>query len=73
MENIRLFKESLDVEKALICQIVAALHLEYIDDLRDLYTNKITPSISAILSHLFDAYIHLKYGTRGEEATARGL
>ena len=40
-ENIRLFRESTDVEKSLIKQLVATIEAKYIENLRDANSNSI--------------------------------
>ena len=55
-ENIRLFRETIQVEKALIKQIVASIDPEYHKELRDDATSTITLDIPAILQHLFLHY-----------------
>jgi len=55
-ENIRLFRETIQVEKALIKQIVASIDPEYLKELRDDATSTITLDIPAILQHLFLHY-----------------
>ena len=55
-EWIRKFRESLDINKALIRQIVAAVDGQYIDELRSAATNTIDKSIPEILKHLFDNF-----------------
>ena len=52
-ENIRIFRETIQVEKALIKQIVASVDPEYLKELRDDATSTITLDIPAILQHLF--------------------
>ena len=55
-EQIRIFRETIDVEKTLIKQIVQALDPEYLQELRDDATNSIALSLPAILKHLFDCF-----------------
>ena len=55
-ENIRVFRESLDVQQALIKQIVTAVDEEYLQELRNETTNAITADIPTILAHLTLAY-----------------
>ena len=52
--SIRLFRETIDVEKALIKQLVAAIEPKYLKSLRNDHTNAIDVSISAVLTHLFE-------------------
>ena len=58
-EDVCLFKEVLDVERALQQQIVAALDAKYIKALRDPIKRKIPRSIPEIFEHLFNAYGHV--------------
>ena len=55
-ERIRRFRESLDINRALIRQIVSAISKEYLDELRNDTTNTITASIPDILTYLFDNF-----------------
>ena len=55
-EKIRKFRESLDINKALIRQIVVAVDGQYIDELRSPTTNTIDKSIPKILKHLIDNF-----------------
>ena len=55
-ENIALYREGLDVERALINQIVAAVDQEYLQELRDDVTNTITKTIPEIIAHLITCY-----------------
>ena len=52
-ERVRKFRESLDIKKALIKQIVAAIDKAYLEELRDETTNTITKTIPEILTYLF--------------------
>ena len=54
--NISLFCTTLDVERALMNHLVAAIDLEYLQELLDDVTNTITQTIPEILSHLITAY-----------------
>ena len=55
-EAIKLFRETVDLEKALRYQITAAVPEEYLDALRNRAANAITDTIPVILQHLFDNY-----------------
>ena len=55
-ESMRVYRESLDVRKALIRQIVAAIDPKYLKTLRNDDTNTITRSIPQILTYLFQRY-----------------
>ena len=55
-EQIRLFRETIDVEKALIKQVVAALESKYLESLRDTNSNSIIRPLSEVLTHLFNRY-----------------
>ena len=55
-ENIRVFRETLQVEKALIKQIVVAVDPEYLRELRNEMTNTITLTVPEILDHLITCY-----------------
>ena len=55
-EAIRLFRETIDVEKALIKQIVAAVEPKYLKNLRDANSNAINVPVHAVLTHLFNRY-----------------
>ena len=55
-EAIKLFRETVDLEKALRYQITAAVPAEYLDALRNRDANAITATIPEILEHLFDNY-----------------
>ena len=52
-ENNRLFREIIQVEKALNKQIVASIEPEYLKELCDVATNTVTLDIPAILQYLF--------------------
>jgi hypothetical protein len=52
-DNIALYRSGLDVERALIKQIVAAIDQDYLQELRDDMTN-ITQTIQEIFTHLID-------------------
>ena len=58
-EKIRLFRETIDVEKALIKQIVQALDPEYLQELKDDVINSIAISLPGIFEHLFDCLAKL--------------
>ena len=55
-ERIRVYREALGVQHALIKQIVAAVDEEYLKELRNEHTNAITLTIPEILSHLTTTY-----------------
>ena len=55
-EDIRVFKEATNVEKALIKQLGQALPELYLKRFRNRHTNSITTPIPDILTHLFEAY-----------------
>ena len=55
-EKIRLFRQVQDVNQALIRQIIAAVDKNYLDELRDETTNRITKTIPEILCYLFDNF-----------------
>ena len=53
-EALRLFKEFVGVERALLQQIVAAIEPKYLKTIRNLVTNKIIQSIPDIFNYLFE-------------------
>lgn len=55
-ENVRLFRETIDVERALKRQIISAIDKEYIKELYDDVTSTITMTIPQILTFLFTRY-----------------
>ena len=55
-ENLRVFRESVEVHKALVKQIVAAIDDEFLEELKDDETNDISKSIPEILSYLFENF-----------------
>ena len=55
-EDVRLFRQVLGVERALIQQIVSAIEPKFLKALRNPVTNKITKSIPEIFEYLFDTY-----------------
>ena len=55
-ESIRLFRETINVEKALIKQVVAALEPQYLKRLRNTTSNAIDIPLHNILDHLFERY-----------------
>ena len=55
-ERIRVYREALGVQQALLKQIVAAVDEEYLKELRNEHTNAITLTIPEILSHLTTTY-----------------
>jgi hypothetical protein len=56
LEQLRLFREVLGVEKALIQQIVKALDAPYLIALRDRNSNSLTGTVYQILDHLHEVY-----------------
>lgn len=67
--SIRLFRETIDVEKALIKQLVAAIEPKYLKSLRNDHTNAIDVSISAVLTHLFEKHGVIVADTLDEQET----
>ena len=55
-EEIRMFKEAINVEQALIKQLGHALPELYLKRFRNRHTNSITETIPNILTHLFTTY-----------------
>ena len=55
-EAVRLFRETIDVEKALIKQVVAALEPKYLKSLRNANSNAITRPLHEVLDYLFTKY-----------------
>ena len=55
-EAIRLFREAVDVEKALIKQLVTAIEPKYLTSLQDATSNAITIPLHDVLTHLFTRY-----------------
>ena len=55
-EALRLFREVISVERAIIQQMVAAIEPKYLKALRNTVTNKITKTIPEIFEYLFDTY-----------------
>ena len=55
-EQLRLYREAVEVRKALIKQIVAAVEDQFLDELRDEASNDIEESIPDILKYLFDNF-----------------
>ena len=55
-EQIRLFRETVDVEKALIKQLVAAIEPKYIKNLRNTDSNAINIPLHDVFTHLFTRY-----------------
>ena len=55
-EAVRLFREVVDVEKALIKQIVQAVPEVYLKPFRNQYSNSVNVSLSTILTLLFNTY-----------------
>ena len=69
LDRMSLFKQVQDVKQALIRQIVAAVDENYIDELRDEGTNRITKTIPEILRYLFDNFADIEAeDVRREEA-----
>lgn len=69
-DTIRIFRETMDVEKALIKQIVAAVEGKYIDNLRSPVTNKINVDVATILAHLFRNYGYVTPEVLAENTSA---
>ena len=55
-ENVRLFKETVNVEKALIKQLVKALPPIYTKSFRNPHSNSITDQLVTVLQTLFTTY-----------------
>ena len=55
-ETICIFRETLAVETVLIKQVVNSIAPEYLQELRDPFTDKIDVTILEVLVHLFDTY-----------------
>ena len=55
-EKLRLFKEMIDVEKALIKQLSQAIPSMYLQSFRNLHSNAIEKDIPFILKHLMQNY-----------------
>ena len=55
-ENLRVFHECVNVEKALIKQLNKALPPEYLKQYRNIHSNTITTSLTVILTTLFTRY-----------------
>ena len=55
-ERIRVYREALGIQQALLKQIVAAVDEDYLKELRNEHTNAITLTIPEILSHLTTTY-----------------
>ena len=55
-ENIFLFRETIDVEKILLKQIVGAVDAQYLKELRDSNTDTIQLPVSDLPPLLFDRY-----------------
>ena len=58
-ELIPLFHETVDIEKAFIKQVVAALERKCLDHLRDPISNSIMLPICEVLDHLFQQYSNI--------------
>ena len=71
-ELVREWRETVDIEKALIKQIVKAIEPNYLKALRNTTTNTITQSVNQILTYLFDCYGLVEYDElMGSEAATR--
>ena len=68
-ELIRVFRETVDVEKALIKQVVAAVEPKYLEPLRNAVTNAIMVPLHDVLAHLFDRYGQVSAETLAELET----
>ena len=55
-ENFRIFLETIDVEKALINHLVAAIEPKYIKSLRNVDSNAIDIPLHQVLQHLFNRF-----------------
>ena len=55
-DSICLFHETIDVEKALLKQVVAALEPQFLKSFRNKTTNVINMSIADVLTRLFTKY-----------------
>ena len=55
-EELRLFREIIDIERCFVKQMVQTLQPECLDSLRNINTNTITSEIHIILAHLFTNY-----------------
>ena len=55
-ERIRKFKETLDINKALIRQIVLAIDKQYINEFGNIMTNTINKTIPDILVYIFNNF-----------------
>ena len=73
-ENIRLFRETIAVEKVLIKLIVGAVEAQYLKEIRDHHTDTITDTVADVLTFLFDRYGAVDSETLDEhEAKVRSL
>ena len=73
-ENIRLFRETIDVEKVLIKLIVGAVEAQYLRELRDHNTDTINDTVADVLAFLFDRYGEVDSETLDDhEAKVRSL
>ena len=73
-ENIRLFRETIDVEKVLIKLIVGAVEAQYLKELRDHNTDTINDTVADVLAFLFDRYGEVDSETLDDhEAKVRSL
>jgi hypothetical protein len=55
-EDMRCYREALDIRKALIKQIVAAIEPRYLKTLRNTDTHSITQDVPTVLTYLFNRY-----------------
>ena len=65
--NLRLFRETMYVQKALIKQILQAIEKKCLNSLRNRAKNNITASVQEILAHLLTRYGTVKDATLGEK------
>ena len=56
IEDLRIFREVMVVEQALIQKIVAKIDATYLEDVQDRTTNSINVSVSALILHLQETY-----------------
>ena len=56
IEDLRVFREVMGLEQALIQKIVATIYSTYLKDVRDRTTNSINLSVLALLMHLQETY-----------------
>jgi hypothetical protein len=67
-EAVRVFREVVDIEKALIKQLVQAVPEVYMKPFRNQYSNSVNVSLSSILTSLFNTYRKVQDDTL-QEAT----